>query len=113
MGEEAFIERIVPDYLLRLYRHLNGHSEHINAASAVRVNDNYIVDSVIVAKNYSIRFHSNETFDADFKAKLETADVNAGGSIDIKAATDRVIEVSVKDDKYYVIAFTVRDWDHL
>jgi len=112
-GDETRVRYITTGYLCRLYALVDGDSAEINPAVAIAIDENYIVDQVLLVRNFSVQFTSESEFSAGFGAKLEHVNDAAGGQVSISKTSERTITAKIQDGKIYLAGFTVIDWDSL
>jgi len=114
-GASVDVEFIPTDYLARLYRQYGGDARKALPGVAIEVDANYIVDQVLLARDFSIAFESSQQFDAEFDAKLEALKAlpNVGGKIDIGRESSRRVVIGVSGGPTYLVAFKTLDWDDL
>jgi len=70
LGPKSQLQYIPLGYLGRLYAFVKGKHRQVVPSGAIE--DNNIVDTVLLAKNFHVTFHSDKDFDAKFDAKLQT-----------------------------------------
>ena len=109
----ARVEYIPTDYLARLYRWCDGKYKIAMPQEAIDVDDNYIVDQVLIAKNVAMQFASSEKFDGSFVAKVEHLNATVGATVKYSILDERTLGVNVVDGVDYLIGFKVIDWDDL
>ena len=108
--------RYIPTgYLAQLYQAVSGDATQIQPGLAIRIDDNYIVDQILLAQDFSITFESEADFDAEFNAKLEhlSALPEVEGKVAFNRKTNKRIEVKVQNGPSYLVAFKVIDWHDL
>ena len=71
------------------------------------------MDSVLLARNFIVRFESEEAFDANFEAKLEAIKSVPGisGKVFYEKESSTTIVAHVESDQQYLVALHARDWD--
>lgn len=109
----ARVEYIPTDYLSRLHRWCDGNYRVAMPDIAVKVDREYIVDQVLIAKNVSMQFSSKEKFDTSIEAKVKEINASVGGKAKFGLTSDTTLSVSVLDNIEYLVGLKVIDWDSL
>jgi len=110
-SDDTVLKYIPLGYLGRLFSHLQGDDLKIVPSGALRKNN--VVDSVLLARNFIVRFESEEAFDANFEAKLEAIKSLPGisGKVSYEKESSTTIVAHVESDQQYLVALHARDWD--
>jgi hypothetical protein len=107
------MEYIPTDYLARLYKYMDGDARRINPDIVVDIAGNYIVDQILVAKNFRVAFESTQVFDTEFVAQLSYMNATGGGQLKFSITDKKTLVAEIKGDREYVVAFKTIDWDDL
>ena len=110
-GMNTQFEYIPLGYFARLYQYIDGDHRKVDRSGAIE--DNNIVDSILLAKEFHVTFESEKDFDADFKAKLKAFSniPGVGAKVAYARQTKRKILAKVSGKQYYLVALGVSDWD--
>jgi hypothetical protein len=115
-GTSTRAKYIPTDFLARLYNSVKGDAAKIDKYLAIKIDDNYIVDQILVANEFSVTFESQEAFDAEFGAKIDYLNtLPAGGHAKfvLDQKKNKRVTVQVKNGPDYLLALKVVDWDDL
>lgn len=98
-------------YFGRLHALVNGKHRQIDSSGVI--GDNNIVSSILLAKDFTVVFKSDKTFNTEFKLKVEAANAGPSGEAKVtyKVTSNKTVEAKVKGKKLYLIALAVSDWD--
>lgn len=110
-GDNTEIRYIAVDYLARLYKYLNGDANQIDPGIAVEIDENYIVDQVLIAREFDVQFESQAEFSMSIDAKIDQANAEAGGGVLFSKTTERTITARIQGEKSYLVGFSISDWD--
>lgn len=110
-GKNTQFEYIPLGYFARLYQYVDGDDRKVDRSGAIE--DNNIVDSILLAKEFHVTFESEKDFDGDFEAKLKAFNniPGVGGKVAYAKQTKRKIRAKVSGNQYYLVALGVSDWD--
>ncbi len=112
-GDDARVRQIPMDYLARLHRKLGGDASKIDPDVSIAIEDQYIVKSILIAKEYTIEFQSRSGLDSAFDAKLNKLNKQHEGLLKFNRRSNKQYAVEVKNRNPYMIGFSVVDWDDL
>jgi hypothetical protein len=105
-GDAARIEYIPLGYFGRLFQYVAGSADAVEPGGTLK--DNYVVDSLLVANNFKVSFHSTDSFSADFKAKVQSLPVQA--NVTFHLDDDTVVSAQVSGADAYLVALGVSLW---
>ncbi len=112
-GPDARLQYIPLGYLGQAYSVVSGDSKQIDPSGVLE--DNYVVDSILMAKEFEVRFTSTKTFTASFQAKLEAFKKIPAVSAKVKyeLVDKHTLVARVQGSDYYLVALGASEWDHL
>lgn len=109
----ARVEYIPTGYLASLHRWCDGNYRVAMPEVSIKVDREYIVDQVLIARNVSMQFSSKEKFDISTEAKIEQLNATVGAKVKFGLVNETTLGVSVIDNVDYLIGLKVIDWDDL
>ena len=109
----AEIQYIPTDYMTRFSSLFGGKDDVAFPNVAVDIDDHLFVDLILLAKDYSVTYKYSEEIGANIDAEIKEVNQQFGSKVQFQKTTDFSIEVKVKDDSPYVLAFKTIDWDDL
>jgi hypothetical protein len=116
-GSNTHIKYIPTDFLSRLYNSVKGDAAKVDKNLAIRIDDNYIVDQILVANEFTVTFESQEEFDAEFQAKLDYLNtlqpVSGQATFTFDQQKKKRVTIQIKGGPDYLLALKVLDWDDL
>ena len=114
-GDSSTAHYIPTDYLARLYRSEQGDLKKLFPSVVIPIDDNYIVDEILLARDFTVTFDSDSKFDDEFTAKLEALKsvAPANISISVSGSSQSSVVARIKGEKDYLVALKVIDWDDL
>lgn len=97
--------------LMKLYGFLKGEPDADMTGKFLK--KNAFISRLQLAKNWSVKFQSSKTFDADIEAQVDlfNQDNAVGGSVKIHKKTDTTLEAEIKGDVYYLVGLLSTRWD--
>lgn len=110
-GKNTQFEYIPLGYFGRLYQYLDGDDRNVDRSGVIE--DNNIVDSILLAREFHVTFESEKDFGADFEAKLKAFNniPGVGAKVAYAKQAKRKIVAKVRGKQYYLVALGVSDWD--
>ena len=101
------------DYLNRLSKKYQNDASAAFPAVAVSIPDNYIVDVVVTARNYSLVYALGSSLSASFSAQAAQITSGFGGKLSVTQTSSTTFKVDINDNIDYVIGLQVIQWDSL
>jgi hypothetical protein len=110
-GKNTRFEYIPLGYFGRLYQYVDGDDQKVDRSGVIE--DNNVVDSILLAKEFHVTFESEKDFNVGFEAKLKAFSSIPGVSAKVAYAKQakRKIVAKVSGNQYYLVALGVSDWD--
>jgi hypothetical protein len=110
LGAGSKICYIPTGYFARLYTYEGGHDENIDSTGII--GRNFITNSILLAKEFTVTFNSTDAFTTDFNAKVQAFGNVPGvsGNIKYEIHDGKSLAASVKGDKWYLIALEAKRW---
>ena len=109
----ARVAYIPTAYLNKLYAWCDGKYQIAMPSVGVEVDENYIVDQVLIARNIGMKFTSSEKFNASFVAKVEYLNAQVGATVKYTIEDEKILSATVNDGIDYLIGFKTIRWDDL
>lgn len=110
-GEKTRFEYVPLGYFARLYQHVGGDDGKVDRSGVIE--NNNVVDSILLAREFHVTFESEEDFDLTFDAKVKTFSSIPGisATVDYERQAKRKVVARVNSPRYYLVALGVSDWD--
>jgi hypothetical protein len=110
VGGGSLLHYIPRGYSAQLYRSVAGDDKHVDVTGIV--GSNFVVETVLLSKTFSVEFVSSESFDADFQAKLDAINAipNVGGKLKLNDATKKSVTAEIDGTHSYLVALGVARW---
>lgn len=102
-GAGTKLSYIPKGYLARLYRAVGGNARTIDPA----LRKHFIVDRVLVTREFEVAFESTEAFGSGFEAQLELG----RAEVRFDKKNEREVVAKVSGNQAYIAALGARSWD--
>lgn len=114
-GEGTRVKYIPAEYMVRMYQHVAGdHRVVLSSGYIARAN---LVDRILLARQWSVRFESRTDIGAGLAAKVDESADAAGGAVGLDVRYERTgersITASVRSEADYLMALHERNWSDL
>ncbi len=110
VGEGAIIKYIPRGYSAKLYESVKGDDKRLDMSGIIGAN--FIVETVLLAKRFSVEFVSSQKFDSDFQAKVSA--INSlpavGGTLKLDDASKASVTAEINGTTVYLVALGVARW---
>jgi len=110
-GEGTRMAYIPMGYLARLYQNVEGDDRRIEPLGLLGRGN--VVESILLARRFSVTFESEKAFDAGFESKLRTFErvPGADAKVSYRRVSERTLVARIDSEQEYLVALFERSWD--
>jgi len=109
LGSGSKVKYIPYDYIARLHKAVDGDDKKILDTGLI--GDNNIIDSILLARKFTMSFESESDFDAEFWAKAEAISGGPQARVEYSKVSEREVLATVDSAQEYLVALSERNWD--
>ncbi len=109
---DAYVEYIPTNNMCKLYKWCEG-NYRVVFPDIKDVDDQYLVDQVLIAKNPFMNLSLSDEFSVELKGAISYMNASLDGQVKYTLTSNKSLKIEVLNNWEYLIAFKTIDWDDL